>query len=59
MSRSSDDSAENSAERVVKHNEKFNVPLQTEQEEAETFEGAQEEELADDSEIQRKKEGIE
>lgn len=59
MSRSPDEGSENSAERVVKHNEKFNVPLQTEQEEAETFEGAQEEDLADDSEIRRKKEGIE
>ena len=29
-----------SAERVVEHNEKFNVPVQTEEEEAEVFENA-------------------
>ncbi len=59
MSHGSEDSPENSAERVVRHNEKFNVPLQTEQEEAETFENAPVEDLADNTEIRRKKEGIE
>ncbi len=29
------------AERVIKYNEKFNVPIQTEKEEAETFENAE------------------
>ena len=43
------------AERVVKHNEKFNVPEQTEKEEAETHGDAQVEHLADDREIQRRK----
>lgn len=47
-----------SAERVVKHNEKFNVPVQTEKEEAETFEDAGVENLADEREIRRKKEGL-
>lgn len=59
MSHRSEDSAENSAERVVRHNEKFNVPLQTEREEAETFENATIEDLADNTEIRRKKEGAE
>lgn len=47
--------AKSSAERVIRGNEKFNVPLQTEEEEAETFENAEVEHLADDSEIRRKK----
>lgn len=51
--------AEKSAERVVKHNEKSNVPLQTEEEEAETFENAKVEHLADDREIRQKKKGLE
>lgn len=48
-----------SADRVVKHNEKFNVPLQTEEEEADTFEHAPVEDLANDAEIRKKKEGAE
>jgi hypothetical protein len=43
------------AERVVKYNEKFNVPVQTEKEEAETHENAEPEHLADDREIERRK----
>jgi hypothetical protein len=46
-------------ERVLKHNEKFNVPIQTEKEEAEVFENAEPEHLADKEEIKRKKEGLE
>ena len=44
------------AERVVKYNEKFNVPEQTEQEEAETFEDTEPEGLADERVIRRRKE---
>ena len=58
MSDTPQDDPVKSAERVVKHNEKFNVPVQTEKEEAETFENAQAEDLADDREIRRKKEGL-
>ena len=58
MSDTPQDDPVKSAERVVKHNEKFNVPVQTEKEEAETFENAETEDLANDSEIQRKKEGL-
>jgi hypothetical protein len=47
-----------STERVVEHNEKFNVPLQTEKEEAEVLENAKPENIADDQEIRRKKEGL-
>ena len=43
------------AERVIKYNEKFNVPIQTEREEAETFENAEVQNLADENEIMRKK----
>lgn len=43
------------AERVIKYNEKFNVPIQTEKEEAETFENAKVQHLADENEIMRKK----
>ena len=43
------------AERVVKYNEKFNVPEQTEKEEAETHENAEVEHLADGREIERRK----
>ena len=46
------------AQRVVKYNEKFNVPEQTEEEEAETHENAEVEDLADDSKIKRKKSGL-
>jgi hypothetical protein len=48
-----------SRERVVEHNEKFNVPLQTEKEEADVFENAKAENIADNEEIRRKKEGLE
>ena len=44
-----------SAEHVVKYNEKFNVPDQTEKEEAEVHENAQVEHLADEKEIRRRK----
>ena len=43
------------AKRVVRKNEKFNVPDQTEKEEAETHESAPVENLADDEEIKRRK----
>ena len=59
MSDSPDDNPKESAERVVKHNEKFNVPIQMESEEAESFESARVEEFANDREIRRKKEGLE
>jgi len=55
MSDKPDDDPQKSSDRVVKHNEKFNVPLQTEEEEAETFENAKVEDLADNEEIQQKK----
>jgi hypothetical protein len=51
----SDDAAAARAERAVKYNEKFNVPEQTEKEEAETHENAKVEHLADDREIKRRK----
>ena len=41
--------------RVVRKNEKFNVPDQTEEEEAEIHENAPVENLADDNEIKRRK----
>ena len=41
--------------RVVRKNEKFNVPDQTEKEEAETHENAPVENLAEDEEIKRKR----
>jgi hypothetical protein len=50
-----DDITSAKAERVVKHNEKFNVPEQTEKEEAETHGNREVEHLADDKEIQRRK----
>jgi hypothetical protein len=46
---------EDAAKRVVRKNEKFNVPDQTEEEEAETHENAPVENLADDNEIKRRK----
>lgn len=45
-------------QKVVKYNEKFNVPEQTEEEEAGTHENAEVEDLADDSKIKRKKSGL-
>lgn len=53
-----DDDPTRSANRVVEHNEKFNVPLQTEEEEAETFENAKVVHLANAKEIRRKKAGL-
>jgi hypothetical protein len=58
MSDKPDDDPEKSSEYVVRRNEKFNVPIQTEKEEAETFEDAEVEHFAKEAEIQRKKEGI-
>jgi hypothetical protein len=52
------DDPKKSAERVVEHNEKFNVPVQTEEEEAQVFENASPESKADEQEIRRKKEGL-
>ena len=46
------------AERVVKYNEKFNVPEQTEEEEAETHENAKVENLADNDKIKHRKSGL-
>jgi hypothetical protein len=58
MSDKPNDDPKKSTERVVEHNEKFNVPLQTEKEETEVFENAKPENIADDKEIRRKKEGL-
>jgi hypothetical protein len=55
MSEDDNDAADSKAERVVKHNEKFNVPEQTEKEEAETHGNHEVEHLADDKEIERRK----
>jgi hypothetical protein len=55
MEMSEDEDAGVKAERVVKHNEKFNVPEQTEKEEAETHGNGEVEHLADDKEIERRK----
>jgi hypothetical protein len=51
----SEDSTTSRAERVVKYNEKFNVPVQSEKEEAETHGNAEVEDFADDKEIERRK----
>ena len=51
----STENEDTSAERFVRKNEKFNVPGQTEKEEAETHENASVENLADDKEIKRGK----
>ncbi|MDQ3836446.1 MAG: hypothetical protein M3270_05880 [Thermoproteota archaeon] len=58
MSDKPDEDPKKSAKRVVEHNEKFNVPVQTEEEEAEVFENASPEKTADEQEIRRKKEGF-
>jgi len=58
MSEKPNDDPKKSAERVVEHNEKFNVPVQTEKEEAEVFENATAENITDAKEIRRKKEGL-
>ncbi|HEX5891275.1 MAG TPA: hypothetical protein VFY41_00300 [Nitrososphaeraceae archaeon] len=52
---SSSEEESNKAQRVVKYNEKFNVPEQTEEEEATIHENAEIENLADNSEIKRRK----
>jgi hypothetical protein len=44
------------AERVVKYNEKDNVPIQSEEGEAETHENADVEHLADEDEIEHRRE---
>ena len=51
----SDTRAKVRAQRTVKYNEKFNVPEQTEKEEAETHENAEVEHLADEKAIERRK----
>ncbi len=58
MSDTPNDDPKKSAERVVEHNEKFNVPVQTEAEEAEVSENASSENIANEQEIRRKKEGL-
>jgi hypothetical protein len=58
MSHTPNDDPKKSAERVVEHNEKFNVPVQTEKEEAQVFENASPEHRAHEQEIRRKKEGL-
>ena len=58
MSDHPNDDPKKSAERVVEHNEKFNVPVQTEEEEAEVFENATPENKVDGKEIHRRKEGL-
>jgi hypothetical protein len=59
MSEKPNDNPKKTAERVVEHNEKFNVPVQTEKEEAQVFENASPENLANEQDIRRKKEGLE
>ncbi len=59
MSDKANDEPKKTAERVVEHNEKFNVPVQTEKEEAQVFENAITEDIANEQEIRRKKEGLE
>jgi hypothetical protein len=51
-----EDETTEKAKRVIKYNEKFNVPIQTEKGEAETHENAEVEHLADEKEIKRKRE---
>jgi hypothetical protein len=58
MSDRPNDDPKKSAERVVKHNDKFNVPVQSEEEDSEVFEDASPENRADEQEIRRKKEGL-
>ena len=55
---SSSEEESNKSQRVVKYNEKFNVPEQTEEEEATIHENAEIENLADNSEIKRRKNGL-
>ena len=49
------DHEDTTAKRVVRKNEKFNVPDQTEKEEAKTHENAPVENLADDEGIKKRK----
>jgi hypothetical protein len=58
VSSSSSEEDTTKAERVVKYNEKFNVPEQTEEEEAQTHENAEVENLADNDKIKRRKSGL-
>jgi hypothetical protein len=51
----STENEEAASTRVVRKNEKFNFPDQTEKEEAETHENAPVENLAEDEEIKRKR----
>ena len=51
-----EDETTEKAKRVIKYNEKFNVPIQTEKGEAETHENAEVENLADEKEIKRRRE---
>jgi hypothetical protein len=59
MSEKPNDNPKKTAERVVEHNEKFNVPVQTEKKEAQVFENASPENLANEQDIRRKEEGLE
>ncbi len=58
MSDQPNDDPKKSAERVVEHNEKFNVPIQTEEEESQLVENASPENKANEQEIRSKKEGF-
>jgi hypothetical protein len=58
MSDKPNDDPKKSTERVVEHNEKFNVPVQTEEEEAQVVENATPENITNEQEIRRKKEGL-
>jgi len=58
LSSSEEEDDTTKAERVVKYNEKFNVPEQTEVEEAKTHENAEVENLADNNKIKRRKSGL-
>ena len=58
MSDTPNDDPKKSAESVVEHNEKFNVPVQTEKEEAQVFENASPDSRADEQEIRRKKKDL-
>ena len=58
MSDKPNDDPKKSAERVVEHNEKFNIPVQTEEEEAQVFENASPQNIANEQEIRRKKESL-
>ena len=55
-SNQNEDDAPNRARKAVQFNERFNVPEQTEKEEAESHGKAEAENLADDKEIAKRKE---